>query len=273
MEHIHLGAIDYTILLIYFGFVLGIGWVLRRWVKSGEDFFLSGRSIPAWVAGLAFISANLGAQEVIGMGASGAKYGMMTSHFYWLAGALGAGVPEAPVRREDPRLQRDHLRGDDGLLLRHLDVRAGQAAGADPRLELQRQRHRVGPDCAGLHLPGRAHLGDLQRGAAVLPDRAGVPAAGAARPQGRGRVVGADGQAPYRGHPGRLRPGLVVGLVGPRGERARQPDGCRVVRPGHGAGVRAVVRLLVHGLPGDPAGDGGGLDDVGPPHPAARGCR
>jgi SSS family solute:Na+ symporter len=91
VEHIHLGAIDYTILLIYFGFVLGIGWVLRRWVKSGEDFFLSGRSIPAWVAGLAFISANLGAQEVIGMGASGAKYGMMTSHFYWL-GAIPAMV-------------------------------------------------------------------------------------------------------------------------------------------------------------------------------------
>jgi SSS family solute:Na+ symporter len=91
VEHIQLGAIDYTILLIYFGFVLGIGWVLRRWVKSGEDFFLSGRSIPAWVAGLAFISANLGAQEVIGMGASGAKYGMMTSHFYWL-GAIPAMV-------------------------------------------------------------------------------------------------------------------------------------------------------------------------------------
>jgi solute:Na+ symporter, SSS family len=91
VEHIHLGAIDYTILIVYFGFVLGIGWVLRRYVKSGEDFFLSGRAIPAWVAGLAFMSANLGAQEVIGMGASGAKYGMMTSHFYWL-GAIPAMV-------------------------------------------------------------------------------------------------------------------------------------------------------------------------------------
>lgn len=91
MERIHLGAIDYTLLIIYFAFVLGIGWGLRRYVKSSEDFFLSGRSIPAWIAGLAFISANLGAQEVIGMGASGAKYGMMTSHFYWV-GAIPAMV-------------------------------------------------------------------------------------------------------------------------------------------------------------------------------------
>jgi len=91
VEHIHLGAIDYTILVVYFAFVLGIGWVLRRFVKSSDDFFLSGRSIPSWIAGLAFISANLGAQEVIGMGASGAKYGMMTSHFYWV-GAIPAMV-------------------------------------------------------------------------------------------------------------------------------------------------------------------------------------
>src|SRR6266446_378587 len=89
MQHIHLSAIDYAILFVYLSFVLGIGWVLRRFVRSSEDFFLSGRSIPAWIAGLAFISANLGAQEVIGMGASGAKYGMMTSHFYWL-GAIPA---------------------------------------------------------------------------------------------------------------------------------------------------------------------------------------
>ena len=91
MQHIQLGTIDYAILIVYFVFVLGIGWVLRRSVRSSEDFFLSGRSIPAWIAGLAFISANLGAQEVIGMGASGAKYGMMTSHFYWL-GAIPAMV-------------------------------------------------------------------------------------------------------------------------------------------------------------------------------------
>src|SRR5947199_6168189 len=86
-----LGWIDYVVMLIYFAFVLGIGFALKRYMKTSTDFFLSGRAIPAWVAGLAFISANLGAQEVIGMGASGAKYGIATSHFYWL-GAIPAMV-------------------------------------------------------------------------------------------------------------------------------------------------------------------------------------
>jgi SSS family solute:Na+ symporter len=76
-------------MLVYFVFVLGIGVALKRYMKTSTDFFLSGRSIPAWISGLAFISANLGAQEVIGMGASGAKYGIMTSHFYWI-GAIPA---------------------------------------------------------------------------------------------------------------------------------------------------------------------------------------
>src|SRR5229473_1073741 len=86
-----LRAIDWTIMIVYFVFVLGIGAVLKRYVKTSTDFFLAGRSIPAWVAGLAFLSANLGAQEVIGMGASGAKYGIATSHFYWI-GAIPAMV-------------------------------------------------------------------------------------------------------------------------------------------------------------------------------------
>jgi SSS family solute:Na+ symporter len=91
VQHIELHLIDYAILSLYFVFVLGIGWTLRRYMKTSTDFFLSGRSIPAWITGLAFISANLGAQEVIGMGASGAKYGIMTSHFYWV-GAIPAMV-------------------------------------------------------------------------------------------------------------------------------------------------------------------------------------
>jgi SSS family solute:Na+ symporter len=85
------GIIDALIMIIYLCFVLGIGFVLKRMMKSSADFFLSGRSIPAWITGLAFISANLGAQEVIGMGASGAKYGIATSHFYWI-GAIPAMV-------------------------------------------------------------------------------------------------------------------------------------------------------------------------------------
>src|ERR671929_2166998 len=84
-----LAAIDYIVMLIYFAAVLGVGWGLRRLTRTSTDFFLSGRSLSPWITGLAFISANLGAQEVIGMGASGAKYGIATSHFYWI-GAVPA---------------------------------------------------------------------------------------------------------------------------------------------------------------------------------------
>ena len=84
-------GIDWLILLLYFVFVLGIGVALKSGTKTSTDFFLAGRAIPAWVCGLAFLSANLGAQEVIGMGASGAKYGIATSHFYWI-GAIPAMV-------------------------------------------------------------------------------------------------------------------------------------------------------------------------------------
>lgn len=86
-----LTSIDWIIMLVYLAFVIGIGFWLRRSIQTSTDFFMSGRSIPAWVAGLAFLSANLGAQEVIGMGASGAKYGIATSHFYWI-GAIPAMV-------------------------------------------------------------------------------------------------------------------------------------------------------------------------------------
>src|SRR6202795_1479535 len=84
-------GIDWLILGLYFAFVLGIGVARKGSMKTSTDFFLAGPAIPAWVAGLAFMSANLGAQEVIGMAASGAKYGMATSHFYW-AGAIPAMV-------------------------------------------------------------------------------------------------------------------------------------------------------------------------------------
>ena len=84
-----LHLIDYTIIAMYFVFVLGIGIVLTRSTRTSSDFLQSGRSLPAWITGLAFLSANLGAQEVIGMNASGAKYGILTNHFYWV-GAIPA---------------------------------------------------------------------------------------------------------------------------------------------------------------------------------------
>jgi SSS family solute:Na+ symporter len=83
--------LDYVLLVIYFAIVIGIGIMARRSVATSEDFFLSGRALPAWVTGLAFISANLGAIEILGMAANGAQYGASTVHFYWI-GAVPAMV-------------------------------------------------------------------------------------------------------------------------------------------------------------------------------------
>jgi len=91
MQTIQLQWIDYTILVAYVAFVIGIGWMLARYMKTSSDFLTSARSIPTWVTGLAFISANLGALELVGMAASGAKYGIATAHFYWV-GAIPAMV-------------------------------------------------------------------------------------------------------------------------------------------------------------------------------------
>jgi solute:Na+ symporter, SSS family len=81
--------VDYLLIAVYFVFVLGIGVLAKRAVSSSIDFFLSGRSLPAWVTGLAFISANLGAVEIIGMSANGAQFGIPTVHYFWI-GAVPA---------------------------------------------------------------------------------------------------------------------------------------------------------------------------------------
>ena len=84
----HLKLIDYLVISIYFLFVITIGYVLKKKIKTGNDFLMSNKNIPLWITSLAFISANLGAQEVLGMAANGAKYGLYTIHFYWLGAAL-----------------------------------------------------------------------------------------------------------------------------------------------------------------------------------------
>jgi SSS family solute:Na+ symporter len=84
-----LAAVDYAILAVYFTFVLGIGWRLRKKISTSGDFLTSGHSVPVWITSLAFLAANLGAQELVGMSGNGAKYGIMTAHFYWL-GAVPA---------------------------------------------------------------------------------------------------------------------------------------------------------------------------------------
>ncbi len=87
----HLALPDYLVICLYFVVVLSVGFMIKYKIKTTNDFLMSSRSVPLWITSLAFISANLGAQEVIGMAASGAKYGIMTSHFYWL-GAIPAMV-------------------------------------------------------------------------------------------------------------------------------------------------------------------------------------
>lgn len=89
MLRLHPSALDYAILAIYFVVVLGIGFVARLAIKTDIDFFLSGRRLPAWITGLAFIAANLGALEILGQAANGAQYGIPAVHYYWI-GAVPA---------------------------------------------------------------------------------------------------------------------------------------------------------------------------------------
>jgi SSS family solute:Na+ symporter len=84
MTTITLTLVDWLIIAVYFAFVIGIGFYLKRFTKSQEDFFMAGRKNSAWVAGLAFLSANLGALELLGMTGNTYKYGMYVAHFYWI---------------------------------------------------------------------------------------------------------------------------------------------------------------------------------------------
>jgi SSS family solute:Na+ symporter len=86
---LNVGAVDYLLIAVYFVFVLGIGYLARSQISSSLDFFLSGRRLPAWVTGIAFVSANLGAVEIMGMSANGAQIGLATMHYYWI-GAVPA---------------------------------------------------------------------------------------------------------------------------------------------------------------------------------------
>src|SRR5471030_708468 len=86
---VSLGAVDYLVIAIYFAFVLGIGFYLKHFANTGEGFFLAGREMTAWIAGLAFISANLGALELLGWAGNTYEYGIMVAHWYWI-GAIPA---------------------------------------------------------------------------------------------------------------------------------------------------------------------------------------
>src|SRR5215472_1834004 len=88
---VHLSAVDVAIVVIYFALVLAIGFYLKGFAKTGEDFFLAGREMTAWVAGLAFVSANLGSLELLGWAGNAYQYGIMAAHWYWI-GAIPAMV-------------------------------------------------------------------------------------------------------------------------------------------------------------------------------------
>ena len=214
MLRLHPGTIDYVIIAIYFAVVLGIGFVARLSIKTDLDFFLSGRSLPAWITGLAFIAANLGALEILGQSANGAQYGVPAVHYYWIGavpamvflgivmmpfyyGAKVRSVPEylrlrfgEPAHAFNAAHVRDRHRADQ----RREPVRAGAdhppaARLAGRRLDPDRRRDR-----ARLHHARRAHLGDLQRGAPVLHHLRGADAADDRRAELGGRLVRARAQ-------------------------------------------------------------------------------
>jgi SSS family solute:Na+ symporter len=86
---VHLSTVDLVIIIFYFALVLAIGFYLRGRANTGEDFFMAGREMTAWVAGLSFLSANLGALELMGWAGSAYQYGLLATHWYWI-GAIPA---------------------------------------------------------------------------------------------------------------------------------------------------------------------------------------
>ncbi len=84
-----LGAVDLVIIAVYFALVLGIGFYLKRYAKTGEDFFMAGREMTAWIAGLSFLAANLGSLELMGWAGAAYQYGILATHWYWI-GAIPA---------------------------------------------------------------------------------------------------------------------------------------------------------------------------------------
>jgi len=228
---LHVNPFDYTILGIYFALVVTIGVMARRAVATSEDFLLSGRSLPAWVTGLAFISANLGAIEILGMAANGAQYGLPTVHFYWIGavpamvflgivmmpfyyGSRVRSVPEFLLRRFNPATHLFNaltFRAGRGADRRREPVRPGPGHPHADRLADLAVDRRLRGVRAGLHHPRRPVRRDLQRGAAVLRDHRRARPAGDHRPAQRRRVqrpAGQDRVTPSWGPP-RSRPGAA----------------------------------------------------------------
>ena len=286
MLRLHVNPFDYTILGIYFALVVAIGVLARRAIATSEDFLLSGRSLPAWVTGLAFISANLGAIEILGMAANGAQYGMSTVHFYWIGavpamvflglvmmpfyyGSRVRSVPEFLLRRFNPATHLFNaitFAAGRGADRRRQPVRAGAGHQRADRLADLAVDRRLGALRAGLHHPRRPVRRDLQRGAAVLRDHRRAGPAGDHRAEQRRRLERPAGQD--RSHQaGRQR---LLDL-GRRRDRALDQPARRLDRHRVRARLRAVVRLLDHQLRRGAAGPVGQGPVRRPAHAADRG--
>ena len=210
MLRLHPSAIDYVILGIYFVVVLGIGFVARLAIKTDLDFFLSGRSLPAWITGLAFIAANLGALEILGQAANGAQYGVPAVHYYWVGAVpamiflglfmmpfyYGAKVRSVPEYLRLRFNEATHAFNAVTFALATVLISGVNlfALALIINLMLGWLDHHRDPRRGGagahLHHLGRADLGDLQRGAPVLRDRRRAAAAHAG---GAARVGGISG--------------------------------------------------------------------------------
>ena len=276
---IQMGPLDIVIIAIYFVVVLGIGVYLKRYVSTGEDFFMAGRKMTAWIAGLSFISANLSSLETMGWSAMAYQYGMLGAHAY-LIGAIPAILFLSIVMMPFYYICKTHsvpgylklrfgtgssaLAGISFALLTVLVSGASMFAMAKILHLLLGWNMDVSiwvcvADRRGLRDPGRSDLGGLQRGPAVLPHLVRVAADPDPRPHRRGgleRTGGEDpaeraGDPPLGGQCELHQPVAKPGLV------RHQPDGYRLVRDGLRPGPGGELRVLVHRFPPGAAGDRG----------------
>ena len=274
MLRLHVNWFDYTILAIYFTLVITIGVIARRAVATSEDFLLSGRSLPAWVTGLAFISANLGRDRDPGHGRErrpvrpadrallldrrGPGHGVPRHRhdavLLRVTGPQRAGVPAPAVQPGHAPVQRPDVRAGRGADRRREPVRPGPGHQRADRLADLAVDRRLGAVRAGLHHPRRAVRRDLQRGAAVLRDHRRAGPAGDHRAAQRRRLERPAGQD--RSHQAGRQ--CLLHLERRRGRALDQPAG-RLDRHRLRARLRPVVRLLDHELrrgPARPVGQG-----------------
>ena len=260
-------------------------------MKTSSDFLTSGKSIPAWITGLAFISTNLGALEVIGMGASGAKYGITTCHFYWV-GAIPAmvflGVFMMPFyygskARSVPEYLKlrfnEKTRGFNAFSFAIMTI---FASGISMFAMAKLMQILLGWDfnvsilASAIIVLVYTGLGGLTSaiynevlqfflivaGFIPLVFLALKSAGGWAGVKHNLQIVATSHNPPYAADAGPE--------AGRTWARHRKSHGSRMVRAGHGIGLRALLRLLVHELPRGTAGHGGQVDVGGAKHPAHR---